>query len=89
MTDNKSTSTPTSLYPRQRAIVEAFAAKTNRSFSNAVQFIIEDWQRLADPEGELLKPIANRPVNAASVNALPSKRTALSSITGLRKGVTA
>ncbi len=55
MTDNKSTSTPTALYPQQRAIVEAFAAKTNRSFSNAMQFIIEDWQRLVDPEGALLK----------------------------------
>lgn len=55
MTNSKSKSTPTALYDRQIRIVEALAAKTTRSFSNAMQFIIEDWYAKSDPEGVLLR----------------------------------
>jgi hypothetical protein len=82
MTENKSVATPTALYPSQRAIVEAFAAKSGRSFSNAMQFIIEDWQRLADPEGALLKPTTPRTVR-------PYRKTKISpaSIKGVKRGI--
>ena len=46
MTNEKAVSTPISLYPTQRAIVDAFATETNRNLSNAIQFIIEDWARI-------------------------------------------
>ena len=47
MSEQKAINTPVSLYPEQRAIIEAFAAESGRSFSNAVQFIIEDWARIS------------------------------------------
>jgi len=72
---DKSISTPVALYPTQRTIVETFAKKNGRSFSNAVQFIIEDWQRLVDPDGSLLK--AHKAV---------SRQAALTDIQGVRKG---
>ena len=72
VTENKSISTPTALYPSQRAIVEAFAAKTGRSFSNAMQFIIEDWQRLADPDGTLLEPTP--PTSCPRRSKIPSSQ---------------
>ena len=80
MTENKSISTPTALYPSQRAIVEAFAAKTGRSFSNAMQFIIEDWQRLADPDGTLLEPL---PPRAARADRKPNP----AKIKGVKRGL--
>ena len=47
MGDGKATPTNVSLYQTQSDIVEAFAGETNRTFSNAVQFIIEDWARIS------------------------------------------
>ena len=35
-----------SLYPRHIRIIRQFAEETQRSDSNAVQFILEDWKRL-------------------------------------------
>lgn len=75
MGNEKAETKPITLYPTQRTIVEAFAKKNGRSFSNAVQFIIEDWQRLVDPDGSLLK--AHKAV---------SRQAALTDIQGVRKG---
>ncbi len=85
MQTEKAETTPITLYPRQIAIVEAFAAKDGRKFSNAVQFIIEDWQRTADPEGLLLK---SKPTTPRTVRRPVRKATrpALESIAGLQKG---
>jgi hypothetical protein len=38
--------TSISIFPVHRRIIEEFAGQDHRSFSNAVQFIIEDWARL-------------------------------------------
>jgi hypothetical protein len=43
--DEKSASKPVALYPRQVAIVEAFAQREHRTFSNAIQHIIEEWAK--------------------------------------------
>lgn len=86
MTDNKSATTPVALYPKQIAIVEAFATKNSRTFSNAVQFIIEDWYSKSDPEGLLLKqhkPTTPRPARRP---VRKTTRPALDSIVGLQKG---
>ncbi len=88
MTDEKAVPTPVSLYPTQRAIVEAFADKTGRNFSNAIQFIIEDWARLADPEGLLLgvqpTPKARKPTKGSKTSkAIVSP----DQIRGLRRGM--
>ncbi len=74
MPANKSIRTPLSLYPAQRAIVEAFAKKTNRSFSNAVQFIIEDWARLADPDGTLLRQSEQTLISKSRAARKPVKK---------------
>lgn len=60
---NKDNAVPqnVTLYPAQRAIVEAFAQRTNRTFSNALQFIIEDWQRLS-PGAAQRPDVATMPV---------------------------
>lgn len=87
MATEKAETTPVTLYPRQIAIVEAFAAKDGRKFSNAVQFIIEAWYATADPEGVLLKqakPTAQRTARPRRIVSKP-----LESIPGLRKGVSA
>lgn len=43
-----------SLYPRQDTIVKTYALETRRPYSNALQFIIEDWaalrNRFQEPE---------------------------------------
>ncbi len=38
--------TAISLYPLQDEIVRQFATETHRRYSNALQFIIEDWARM-------------------------------------------
>lgn len=38
--------TTITLFPSQRQIVALFADENRRSFSNAIQFIIEDWARM-------------------------------------------
>jgi hypothetical protein len=38
--------TSISLFPAQRQIVSEFAAQDRRSFSNALQVIIEEWARM-------------------------------------------
>jgi hypothetical protein len=62
------------LYPTQRSVVEAFAQRTNRTFSNALQFIIEDWQRIADPENQLRADVASMPAVAPAVRTSSRKR---------------
>ena len=34
------------LYPQQDKIIRTYADEFNRSYSNALQFIVEDWARL-------------------------------------------
>lgn len=46
MNEQTAEKTSISLFPRQRQIVEVFAEEQNRTFSNALQFIIEDWMRM-------------------------------------------
>lgn len=92
MVNEKAETTPITLYPKQIAIVEAFATKNGRKFSNAVQFIIEDWYAKSDPEGLLLKqhkPTTPRTARRAIVRKSGKPATSLDAIAGLRKGVTA
>lgn len=58
----KAITTAISLYPQHDEIVRQFAAETHRRYSNALQFIIEDWERMnraaaesASPEPEPLR----------------------------------
>lgn len=62
------------LYPAQRAIVEAFAERTNRKFSNAVQFIIEDWARIADQEAVVRQAVAALPAKSTLPHTAGRKR---------------
>jgi hypothetical protein len=44
--DDPAEKTSISLFPAQRQIVSEFAARDRRSFSNALQVIIEEWARM-------------------------------------------
>lgn len=87
MTQEKAVPTPISLYPKQRAIVEAFVAETNRSFSNAVQVIIEDWARISGFEEKMQAAQAEKrepaPKKTKRGKSDPGK------VRGVRKGMAA
>lgn len=61
--------TSISLFPSHRQIVADFAAQDHRSFSNALQVIIEDWKRMRDAvaEGRMVL-LAHRPEDQQPVS---------------------
>ena len=56
MNEESEKAIPTSitLFPNQRQIVTDFATADRRSFSSAVQIIIEDWARM---RAEIARPV--------------------------------
>jgi hypothetical protein len=74
-----------SFYPTDLAIVEAVEKRNGSGISGAIRFIIRDWQRMADPEGLLLKQhtrISQRPRRVARKSGKP-----IDAIPGVQKGV--
>jgi pyrroline-5-carboxylate reductase len=61
--------TSVSLFPAHKQIVADFAAQDHRSFSNALQVIIEDWKRMheAVADGRMvllaIRPEDRQPIN--------------------------
>jgi hypothetical protein len=45
---SKAIFTTVSFFPSQKQIVADFAAQDHRSFSNALQVIVEDWKRMRE-----------------------------------------
>lgn len=48
--DEKAVTKTVVLYPRQVAAVEAFGKRERRNFSNAIQYIIEQWAEQTQAE---------------------------------------
>ena len=84
MTNEKAVSTPISLYPTQRAIVDAFATETNRNLSNAIQFIIEDWARIT---GFQEKVAAGKHAAPAGRRRTQNPKGDPGNVKGVRKGM--
>jgi hypothetical protein len=88
MTDEKAITQPITIYPTDRAIVEAVQKRNGTGFSGAVRFIIREWARNSGLQDTLhtdtiplTKPRTSKP--SASKRA---RKFDPDSIAGVRRG---
>jgi len=84
MTDEKAETQPITIYPSDRAIVEAAQARNGSGFSGAIRFIIREWARSSGLQDALQKPTPPRSIKPRATARV--RKAKLSEIPGVDRG---
>lgn len=82
MTGEKAETQPITIYPADRAIVEAVQNRNGSGFSGAIRFIIREWARLSgvnevvdesisQPAPRMVRPRASKRIRARRLSEIP------------------
>jgi hypothetical protein len=90
MTNEKTENQPITIYPFDRAIVEAVQKRNGQTFSAAVRFILREWARssgLQDTLTETIAPTPQRVITPRASARSRARKEKIEAIPGLKRGL--